>query len=155
MRLGAVLVLALALTNRGIEAAYHGNWCGLRHGEKPEDLIGCSKISEHETGDAKRILDVLPGHLPLPLEQLDLASSTVGAAGAAQIGALLSAKTTHVRDLDLSGCGLGDAGVATLVDAIVAALAAGNTTKLEGLDVSRNGITSEGAVSLAKLIKAE
>lgn len=153
MRLGVVLALASAY--RGIEAAYHGNWCGLRNGKQPVDLVGCRQISEHETGDAKQILNVLPGHLPLPLAQLDLASSKVGAAGAAQIGTLLSANSTQLRDLDLSGCGLGDAGVATLVDAIVAALAAGNKTKLAGFDLSRNGITSEGALSLAEMITTE
>jgi len=150
MRLRTLLAIAFACG--GVEASLHLNWCGLRHGEEPSNLVGCRQISAHDTDEAKRILSTLPDLLPIPLTQLDLASSKISKVGVTQLGALLSAKTTHIEDLDLTNCGVGDAGVAELVDAVIAA---GNKTRLEGFDVSHNGITSEGAISLAKLISTE
>jgi Ran GTPase-activating protein (RanGAP) involved in mRNA processing and transport len=148
LRVGSVLMVL----GRCAEAANHGNWCGLRHGEQPEDLAGCTQIAVHETVGAQRILDVLPEKMPLPLEQLDLSTSKIGAEGAAKLAPLLSATTTQLKDLDTSGCGLGDDGVAILAEAIVAA---GNSTKLAALDLSHNDIKGDGAVALANMLKSE
>ncbi|XP_058243403.1 uncharacterized protein LOC131351815 [Hemibagrus wyckioides] len=107
------------------------------------DLSGC------ELGDSgvEKLCDLLKKH-ECKLEKLRLCNSVRGKS-CADLSSALCTNPSHIRELDLSGCELGDSGVEKLCD-----LLKKHECKLEKLLLSDCSITEEGYTALAEALKS-
>ncbi|KAI5097880.1 protein NLRC5 isoform X14 [Silurus meridionalis] len=105
-------------------------------------------LSECKLGDSgvKKLCDLLKKH-ECKLEKLELWNS-ISDESCADVASALCTNPSHIRDLDLSQCELGDLGVKKLCD-----LLKKHECKLEKLQLVKCSITDEGGAALTEALR--